>query len=144
MRKRDAAGISCERVSLPRARMQFAMLVVLVLSGCSNSKVSEETGAVSSPDPNTHQSRYLQICTQDYAVGGDRRAQRVVCECAYQISRKRLNDVEMEMLIAKRSKDKQKQLEIRARQDYSEAAFHKNMKGSTEEAIACATAKAGT
>lgn len=139
----DKALKSCTAMASQRASVGIVALLALALGACSGSNASQETvtATASSSAQDTHESRYMQLCTKDFVAGRDRHAQRIGCECAFQAAHKRLNDIEMEMLLAKRAQDKQKQTEIRARQDYSDAAFMTNMKGSTEEAIACAASK---
>lgn len=85
--------------------------------------------------------RYMEACTREEAFRKDKRTQLTVCECVFEVARKRLNDVQMEMFIATRARDKSKQAEIRSQPGYNEASFKANTSGFGQDTVACISAK---
>jgi len=124
------------------ANTNVILLIAVILGGCS-SKTPEEPTPQSNSAADSQRTRYIEACTREEAFRKDKRTQLAACECVFDAARKRLTDVQMELLIAIRARDKNRQAQVRAQAEYSEASFKANMSGFGQETVACVVGKSG-
>jgi hypothetical protein len=111
------------------------LAMVLLVTGCASTEVPQAD--LSAPAGGDPMQRYVQICMQDDAIGGDKKAQQNACECWAQTARKRLSDAEMETFISMRGATWKKHSDPNSRRDPNVAAVQAKMKGAAPEAAKC-------
>ncbi len=120
---------------------RVALLLVLLTSGCSTGNTSLGEGISGSIVKAPLEQRYIQVCMREKPSFADKCSHKAACVCWASTARKRLNDTELKLLIAKLAEGFSSPPDLNTPTSPTELAMKKKLKDATGEVVSCTLVK---